>query len=159
MNTRVQVEHPVTEMITRVDIIKEQLKIANGDKLSYQQQDIKVRGHAIECRINAEDSETFMPSPGKIKSYHAPGGPGIRMDTHLYNGYTVPPHYDSMIGKLIAHGCDRSTAINRIRGALDELVIDGIRTNINLQKRIIKDTSFIQGGANIHYLEKKLGLD
>ncbi|RLA07292.1 MAG: acetyl-CoA carboxylase biotin carboxylase subunit [Gammaproteobacteria bacterium] len=158
MNTRVQVEHPVTEMITGVDIIKEQLKIANGDELSYQQHDIKVRGCAIECRINAEDSETFMPSPGKIKSYHAPGGPGIRMDTHLYNGYTVPPHYDSMIGKLISHGCDRLTAINRISGALDELVIDGIKTNINLQKRIIKDTAFIQGGANIHYLEKKLGL-
>jgi acetyl-CoA carboxylase, biotin carboxylase subunit len=159
MNTRVQVEHPVTEMITGVDIISEQLKIANGDKLSYKQKDIKINGCAIECRINAENPDNFMPSPGKIKSYHAPGGPGIRMDSHIYNGYNVPPHYDSMIGKLIAHGKNRDTAIARILGALDELIIDGIHTNIALQKRIIKDAAFKQGGANIHYLEKKLGID
>ena len=159
MNTRVQVEHPVTEMITGVDIIKEQLYIASGEKLRYKQSDIKVTGHAIECRINAEDAKTFMPSPGKIERYHAPGGPGIRVDTHIYAGYHVPPHYDSMIGKLIAYGNDRDIAIARMQGALDEISIKGIRTNIDLHKDILADAAFQAGGTNIHYLEKKLGLD
>lgn len=159
MNTRVQVEHPVTEMITGVDIIKEQLYIASGEKLRYKQSDIKVTGHAIECRINAEDAKTFMPSPGKIERYHAPGGPGIRVDTHIYAGYHVPPHYDSMIGKLIAYGNDRDIAIARMQGALDEISIKGIRTNIDLHKDILSDAAFQAGGTNIHYLEKKLGLD
>jgi len=158
MNTRVQVEHPVTEMITGVDIIREQLSIAAGNKLNYKQEDIKVRGHAIECRLNAEDSKTFMPSPGQITSYHAPGGPGVRMDTHIYNGYSVPPHYDSMIGKLITFGDTRESAIARMSGALSEIVIDGIRTNINLQRDIISDGNFAAGETDIHYLEKKLGI-
>ena len=159
MNTRVQVEHPVTEMITGVDIIKEQLYIASGEKLRYKQSDIKVTGHAIECRLNAEDARTFMPSPGKIERYHAPGGPGIRVDTHIYAGYSVPPHYDSMIGKLIAYGNDRDIAIARMQGALDEISIKGIRTNIDLHKDILDDAAFQAGGTNIHYLEKKLGID
>ncbi|MCK5263240.1 MAG: acetyl-CoA carboxylase biotin carboxylase subunit [Gammaproteobacteria bacterium] len=159
MNTRVQVEHPVTEMITGVDIIKEQLYIASGEKLRYKQSDIKVTGHAIECRLNAEDARTFMPSPGKIERYHAPGGPGIRVDTHIYAGYSVPPHYDSMIGKLIAYGNDRDIAIARMQGALDEISITGIRTNIDLHKDILGDAAFQAGGTNIHYLEKKLGID
>ena len=158
MNTRVQVEHPVTEMITCIDIVKEQLRIAAGEGLSYTQDDIAVHGHAIECRINAEDSETFMPSPGRIETFHAPGGPGIRMDTHIYNGYTVPPHYDSMIGKLVAFGDSRESALARMRVALDEMVIDGIRCNIKLQRKIITDPAFMAGGTDIHYLEKKLGL-
>ena len=158
MNTRVQVEHPVTEMITGVDIVKEQLFIAAGMGLSHRQEDIHINGHAIECRINAEDSETFMPSPGTIQSYHAPGGPGIRMDTHIYNGYFVPPYYDSMIGKLIAHGATRESALARMRVALNEIVIDGIKTNIRLQRSIVTDCAFMEGGTNIHYLEKKLGL-
>ncbi len=158
MNTRVQVEHPVTEMITGVDIVKEQLRIAAGLPLSYRQEDIVLRGHAIECRINAEDAKTFLPCPGHISQYHAPGGPGIRVDSHIYNGYTVPPHYDSMIGKLIAWGEDRATAIARMRGALSEIVIDGIRTNIELQRDIMADAAFQRGGTDIHYLEKKLGL-
>jgi len=158
MNTRVQVEHPVTEMITGVDIIKEQLYIASGEKLRYKQSDIEINGHAIECRINAEDAKTFMPSPGKIERYHPPGGPGIRIDTHIYGGYTVPPHYDSMIGKLIAYGCNREVAIARMRGALDEIDITGIKTNIDLHRDIMADTAFQAGGTNIHYLEKKLGL-
>jgi acetyl-CoA carboxylase biotin carboxylase subunit len=158
MNTRVQVEHPVTEMITGVDIIKEQLYIASGEKLRYKQSDIEISGHAIECRINAEDAKTFMPSPGKIERYHPPGGPGIRIDTHIYGGYTVPPHYDSMIGKLIAYGCDREVAIARMQGALAEIDITGIRTNIDLHRDIMADTAFQAGGTNIHYLEKKLGL-
>jgi acetyl-CoA carboxylase biotin carboxylase subunit len=158
MNTRVQVEHPVTEMITCIDIVKEQLRIAAGLGLSYTQDDIDVHGHAIECRINAEDPETFMPSPGKIQTFHSPGGPGIRMDTHIYNGYTVPPYYDSMIGKLIAFGDTRESALARMRVALDEMVIDGIRCNISLQRDIITDPAFIKGGTDIHYLEKKLGL-
>ena len=157
MNTRVQVEHPVTEMITGVDIVKEQLFIAAGMGLSHRQEDIHINGHAIECRINAEDSETFMPSPGTIQSYHAPGGPGIRMDTHIYNGYFVPPYYDSMIGKLIAHGATRESALARMRVALNEIVIDGIKTNIRLQRSIVTDCAFMEGGTNIHYLEKKLG--
>lgn len=158
MNTRVQVEHPVTEMVTGVDIIKEQLYIASGEPLRYKQSDIVMRGHAIECRLNAEHSKTFMPSPGKIKHYHPPGGPGIRIDTHIYGGYTVPPHYDSMIGKLIAYGDDRAGALARMRGALDEITITGINTNIELHKDIINDANFQAGGTNIHYLEKKLGL-
>jgi len=158
MNTRVQVEHPVTEIITGVDIIKEQLRIASGETLGIKQSDIEIRGHAIECRLNAEHPETFMPSPGMIERYHPPGGPGIRIDTHIYAGYTVPPHYDSMIGKLIAYGCNRDVAIARMLGALDEISITGINTNIDLHKRIISDPNFQAGGTNIHYLEKKLGL-
>jgi acetyl-CoA carboxylase biotin carboxylase subunit len=158
MNTRVQVEHPVTEMVTGVDIVKEQLRIAAGEALSYAQDDIKLQGHAIECRINAEDPTNFMPSPGDITQLHIPGGPGVRVDTHLYNGYRVPPYYDSMIGKLITHGETRDSAIARMQGALSEMVIDGIKTNIPLQKNIMKDSVFKAGGANIHYLEKKLGL-
>ncbi len=158
MNTRVQVEHPVTEMITGVDIIKEQLYIASGEKLRYKQSDIEINGHAIECRINAEDAKTFMPSPGKIERYHPPGGPGIRIDTHIYGGYTVPPHYDSMIGKLIAYGCNREVAIARMQGALAEIDITGIKTNIDLHREIMADSAFQAGGTNIHYLEKKLGL-
>jgi acetyl-CoA carboxylase biotin carboxylase subunit len=158
MNTRVQVEHPVTEMITGVDIVKEQLLIASGEKLSIKQEDVKISGHAIECRLNAEDAETFMPSPGEITQLHVAGGPGIRFDSHLYNGYTVPPHYDSMIGKLIAHGASREQALARMHVALSEMVIDGIKTNIPLQQDIMKDANFAAGGVNIHYLEKKLGL-
>ena len=158
MNTRVQVEHPVTEMITWVDIIKEQILIASGYPLRFKQEDIQVHGHAIECRINAEDSRTFLPSPGKITLYHAPGGPGVRMDSHIYNGYTVPPYYDSMIGKLITYGSSRETAIARMNGALSEIIIEGIKTNIDLQKDILSDGNFATGGTDIHYLEKKLGL-
>jgi acetyl-CoA carboxylase, biotin carboxylase subunit len=158
MNTRVQVEHPVTEMVTGIDIVKEQIRIADGQKLRYGQEEVELRGHAIECRINAEHSETFLPSPGRIQAFHAPGGPGIRMDTHIYSGYRVPSHYDSMIGKLIAHGEDRSAAISRMCNALRETVIDGIDTNINLQRQILLDAAFQAGGANIHYLEKKLGM-
>jgi acetyl-CoA carboxylase biotin carboxylase subunit len=158
MNTRVQVEHPVTEMITGVDIVKEQLRIAAGEALAYKQSDIKIRGHAIECRINAEDPETFMPCPGNITHLHIPGGPGIRVDTHIYDGYRVPPYYDSMIGKLIAHGETRESALARMKTALSEMVIDGIKTNIPLQQRIMQDEAFAKGGANIHYLEKKLGI-
>jgi acetyl-CoA carboxylase biotin carboxylase subunit len=158
MNTRVQVEHPVTEMITGVDIVKEQILIAAGERLRYKQEDIQIRGHAVVCRINAEDSETFMPSPGKITEFHAPGGPGVRLETHIYTGYTVPRYYDSMIGKLITHGEDRDSAIARMCNALRETVIDGINTNIKLQRSILKDGAFLAGGANIHYLEKKLGM-
>ena len=158
MNTRVQVEHPVTEMITGVDIVKEQLLVASGEPLSYTQDQIQIRGHAVECRINAEDPRNFMPSPGDITQLHIPGGPGVRIDTHLYNGYRVPPYYDSMIGKLITHGETRAVAIARMRTALSEMVIDGIKTNIPLQADIMADTNFQAGGMNIHYLEKKLGL-
>jgi acetyl-CoA carboxylase biotin carboxylase subunit len=158
MNTRVQVEHPVTEMITGVDIVKEQLRIASGLPLSFKQEDIKVQGHSFECRINAEDSKTFLPCPGTIKHFHAPGGIGIRVDSHIYNGYTVPPHYDSLIAKLISFGEDRETALKRMSIALDEMLVDGIRSNIPLQKEIVKDPNFQDGGVNIHYLEKKLGL-
>ena len=159
MNTRVQVEHPVTEMITGVDIIKEQLRVAAGLGLSLTQKDVKIQGHAIECRINAEDSKTFMPCPGKINYFHAPGGPGIRMDTHIYSGYTVPPNYDSLIGKLIAYGPTRDVAFARMRNALDEIVVEGIRSNILLHKdEIMRDANFARGGVDIHYLEKKLGL-
>jgi len=158
MNTRVQVEHPVTEMVTGVDIVKQQILIAAGHELPYRQEEIEIRGHAIECRINAENPENFMPSPGTITQLHVAGGPGIRFDSHIYNGYTVPPHYDSMIGKLIAWGESRESAIARMRTALSEMVIEGIHTNIPLQADIMRDAGFEAGGANIHYLEKKLGL-
>jgi acetyl-CoA carboxylase biotin carboxylase subunit len=158
MNTRVQVEHPVTEMVTDVDIVKQQLLVAAGHKLYLKQKDIALRGHAIECRINAEDPGNFMPSPGIVNQFHCPGGPGIRVDSHLYNGYTVPPHYDSMIGKIIAFGDSRAAAISRMSGALAEAVIDGIKTNIPLHREIMRDANFQQGGTDIHYLEKKLGL-
>lgn len=158
MNTRLQVEHPVTEMVTSVDIVKEQLRIAGGEQLTLKQEDIVVRGHAIECRINAEDPKTFMPSPGLIELWHAPGGPGVRMDSHIYSGYRVPPYYDSLIGKLIAHGNDRATAIARMRNALTEIVIEGIRTNIPLHQEIFQHSAFQKGGTDIHYLEKRLGL-
>ncbi len=159
MNTRIQVEHPVTEMITGVDLVKEQLRIASGLPLSITQEDIKVRGHAIECRINAEDPNTFLPSPGKIAHLHSAGGIGVRWDSHLYGGYTVPAHYDSMVGKLITHGETREVAIARMKNALAETIIDGIKTNIALQESILTDKNFQQGGTNIHYLEKKLGLN
>jgi len=158
MNTRVQVEHPVTEMVTGFDIVKEQLLVASGQQLSFKQSDVVLRGHAIECRINAEDSKTFIPSPGLIEQFHMPGGPGIRVETHIYNGYVVPPYYDSMIGKLIAHGEDRASAIARMRTALNELVIGGINCNIPLLLDIINDPGFDAGSQNIHYLEKKLGM-
>ncbi len=158
MNTRVQVEHPVTEMVTGIDIVKEQLRIAAGEPLSYTQDDVVLRGHAIECRLNAEDPVTFMPCPGTIDVFHMPGGPGIRCETHIYNGYKVPPYYDSMIGKLIAHGEDRASSIARMKTALSEMVIDGIKTNIPLQQDIMADTAFALGSQNIHYLEKKLGM-
>ena len=158
MNTRVQVEHPVTEMITGIDIVREQLRIAAGEKLSFEQSDIRIQGHAIECRINAEDARTFMPSPGLITLAHAPGGPGIRYDSHIYSGYRVPPFYDSMIGKLIAHGHDRDAAFARMRNALNEIVIEGIKTNVALHQEIFQHAAFQQGGTDIHYLEKRLGL-
>ncbi|MCK5813885.1 MAG: acetyl-CoA carboxylase biotin carboxylase subunit [Cocleimonas sp.] len=156
MNTRLQVEHPVTELITGVDLVKQQLLIASGKKLMIKQEDIVPRGHAIECRINAEDPDTFIPSPGKIERFHQPGGLGVRVDSHIYGGYTVPPHYDSMIGKLIVHADDRDSAIARMEGALTEMVVEGIKTNIPLQRRIMADTAFRKGGAGIDYLEKKL---
>ena len=156
MNTRVQVEHPVTELITGIDIVKEQLKIAAGEKLSFRQEDLVLRGHAVECRINAEDPRTFMPSPGKVDLWHAPGGPGIRVDSHLYSGYTVPPFYDSLVAKVIAHGDDRESAIARMRIALSEMVVDGIKTNIPLHQELCQDAAFRIGGTDIHYLEKKL---
>lgn len=156
MNTRIQVEHPVTEMVTGIDIVKEQLKIAAGMPLTIRQEDVKITGHAIECRINAEDPRTFVPSPGKINQFHAPGGYGIRFDSHIYNGYVVPPFYDSLIGKLITFGENRSTAIAKMRNALDEIVIEGIKTNVALHHDLIRDANFHSGGTNIHYLEHKL---
>ncbi len=156
MNTRVQVEHPVTEMITGIDIVKEQLLIASGQKLRYKQSDITIKGHAIECRINAEDPRSFLPSPGKINLFHAPGGPGIRVDSHIYTGYSVPPYYDSMIGKIISHGENRANAIAKMRNALFELIVDGIKTNIELHQDILSDPHFQKGCQNIHFLEKKL---
>jgi acetyl-CoA carboxylase biotin carboxylase subunit len=158
MNTRVQVEHPITEMVTGVDIVKEQLRIAAGEPLSFTQDFIQIKGHAIECRLNAEDPNSFMPSPGLITQYHSPGGPGIRVDSHIYNGYSVPPYYDSLIGKLIAYGDNRDNALARMRNALAELVIEGIKTNAPLHRRILNDPNFMAGGANIHYLERQLGL-
>jgi acetyl-CoA carboxylase biotin carboxylase subunit len=156
MNTRLQVEHPVTEMVTGIDIVKEQIQIAAGSTLSFKQSDIQIRGHAIECRINAEDPVNFTPSPGTITRFHPPGGPGIRIDSHIYSGYKVPPYYDSMIGKLIAHGENRAAAIARMRMALTEIIIEGIKTNIPLHRDIIHDAAFIAGGTNIHYLERRL---
>lgn len=156
MNTRVQVEHPVTEMITGIDIVKEQLRIAAGMPLSYTQDDVHIRGHAIECRINAEDPKTFMPSPGTISVYHAPGGPGVRVDSHIYSTYKVPAHYDSLIGKVITHGDTRAVAIARMKNALDEMLVEGIKSNIAMHQEIFKDENFLQGGTNIHYLEKHL---
>ena len=159
MNTRVQVEHPVTEMVTGVDIVKEMLSIAAGNKLSIKQKDVVIRGHSLECRINAEDPEKFLPSPGKVKHFHAPGGNGVRVDSHLYSGYSVPPNYDSLIGKLITYGATREEAMARMRNALDEIVVDGIKTNIPLHRDLVRDEGFGKGGVNIHYLEKKLGMD
>lgn len=156
MNTRVQVEHPVTELITGVDIVREQLRIASGLPISRRQDEITFSGHALECRINAEDPQTFMPSPGRITTFHAPGGPGVRVDSHIYDGYTVPPFYDSLIAKIISYGEDRGQALARMRQALNELVIEGIRTNTALHRELVRDASFIAGGVSIHYLESKL---
>jgi acetyl-CoA carboxylase biotin carboxylase subunit len=153
MNTRVQVEHPVTEMITGVDIVREQIRVAGGEPLGFEQSDITFTGHAMECRINAEDPQTFLPSPGNIKRFHAPGGIGVRVDSHIYDGYTVPPFYDSLIAKVITHGHDRATAMRRMQRALDELVVEGIRTNAALHRNLVRDTSFLAGGVSIHYLE------
>lgn len=158
MNARLQVEHPVTEMITGIDIVKEQMNIASGKKLSFSQSDIHMQGHAIECRINAEDPKTFLPSPGLISLWHPPGGPGIRTDSHVYTGYKVPPFYDSMIGKIIAHGNNRHTAISRMKTALSEMVIEGIKSNIPLHQEVLQHSAFEKGGTNIHYLEKRLGI-
>ena len=158
MNTRIQVEHPVTEMITGIDIVKEQLRIAGGHPLSFRQEDIKMIGHAFECRINAEDPISFLPQPGTINSFHAPGGIGVRVDSHIYNGYSVPPHYDSLLGKLITHGSDRESALLRMKTALDEMVVEGIKTNIELHADLVRDPAVKEGGVDIHYLEKKLGL-
>ncbi len=156
MNTRVQVEHPVTEMITGIDIVQEQIKIAAGQRLGFRQRDIVFKGHAIECRLNAEDPFKFTPSPGRIQSWHMPGGPGIRVDSHAYSGYLVPPNYDSMIGKLIAYGATREQAIRRMRIALSEMVIDGILTNVPLHRELMLDSKFVEGGTSIHYLEQRL---
>jgi len=158
MNTRIQVEHPVTEMVTGVDLVAEQIRIAAGKRLRLRQDEVRFRGHAVECRINAEDPKRFVPSPGRIQVYHAPGGPGVRVDSHVYTGYVVPPYYDSMIGKVITWGEDRSSAIARMRTALSEMVIEGINSNVPLHQDLLNDTAFEEGGANIHYLEKKLGL-
>jgi acetyl-CoA carboxylase biotin carboxylase subunit len=156
MNTRIQVEHPVTEMITGIDLVQEQIRVAAGEKLRFRQRDVELKGHAIECRINAEDPFKFTPSPGKILSWHAPGGPGIRVDSHAYAGYYVPPHYDSMVGKVISYGATREQAIKRMQIALSEMVVEGILTNIPLHRELMVDARFIEGGTNIHYLEQKL---
>jgi acetyl-CoA carboxylase biotin carboxylase subunit len=156
MNTRIQVEHPVTEMITGVDLVQEQIRVAAGEKLRLRQRDVMLRGHAIECRINAEDPFKFTPSPGRIISYHPPGGPGIRVDSHIYQGYFVPPHYDSLIGKVIAYGVTRDQALRRMRIALSEMAVQGIQTNIPLHQELLLDDRFIKGGTSIHYLEQKL---
>ncbi|MBC7944153.1 MAG: acetyl-CoA carboxylase biotin carboxylase subunit, partial [Burkholderiales bacterium] len=156
MNTRLQVEHPVTEMITGIDIVQTQIRIAAGERLAFKQRDIVLKGHAVECRINAEDPYKFTPSPGRITSYHVPGGPGIRVDSHAYNNYLVPSHYDSMIGKLIAYGDTRAQAIARMRIALSETIVEGIRTNIPLHQEMMIDAAFLRGGTSIHYLEQKL---
>jgi acetyl-CoA carboxylase, biotin carboxylase subunit len=158
MNTRVQVEHPVTELITGIDIVQEQIRVAAGEKLRFRQRDIQINGHAIECRINAEDPFKFTPSPGKISAWHPPGGPGIRVDSHAYSGYTVPPHYDSMIGKVIAYGSTRDQAIKRMRIALSEMAVEGIQTNLALHRELLADANFVNGGTSIHYLEHKLAL-
>jgi acetyl-CoA carboxylase, biotin carboxylase subunit len=156
MNTRIQVEHPVSEMVTGIDLIKEQIRVCSGLPLSIKQSDVIIRGHSFECRINAEDPKTFMPCPGLVKSFHAPGGLGVRVDSHLYNGYTVPPNYDSMVAKIITFGDTREIALNRMRNALDETIVDGIRTNIPLQQMLVRDPEFRKGCVNIHYLEKRL---
>ena len=156
MNTRIQVEHPVTEMVTGIDLVQEQIYIAAGEKLRMRQKDVQIRGHAIECRINAEDPYRFTPSPGRITSYHPPGGPGIRVDSHVYQGYTVPPNYDSMVGKVIAFGATREQALARMRIALSEMVVEGIQTNIELHRELLNDTRVLRGGVSIHYLEQKL---
>ena len=156
MNTRIQVEHPVTEMVTGIDLVQQQIRVAAGEKLAFRQKDIELRGHAIECRINAEDPYRFTPSPGRITSYHPPGGPGIRVDSHVYAGYSVPPYYDSMIGKVIAYGTTREQAIRRMRIALSEMVVEGILTNIPLHLDLLHDMRFVRGGTSIHYLEQKL---
>lgn len=156
MNTRIQVEHPVTEMITGIDLLQEQIRVASGEKLRFSQADIHFRGHAFECRINAEDPKTFVPCPGRISQYHMAGGPGVRVDSHVYSNYTVPPYYDSMIGKIITHGMHRSEALTRMNGALQEMVIEGIKTNLPLHRELVQDSGFIKGGCDIHYLEKTL---
>jgi acetyl-CoA carboxylase biotin carboxylase subunit len=156
MNTRVQVEHPVTEMVTGIDIVQEQIRVAAGEKLRFRQRDIEQKGHAIECRINAEDPERFTPSPGRITAWHPPGGPGVRVDSHAYTGYFVPPHYDSMIGKVICYGDTRSQALARMRIAMSEMVVEGIKTNIPLHRELLIDEKFVLGGTSIHYLEKRL---
>ena len=156
MNTRIQVEHPVTEMITGIDLLQEQIRVADGEKLRFSQKDIHFRGHALECRINAEDPDTFLPCPGRISHYHMAGGPGVRVDSHVYSNYSVPPYYDSMIGKIITHGMHRGEALARMNGALQEMVIDGIKTNLPLHRQLIQDVGFVEGGYDIHYLEKSL---
>lgn len=156
MNTRIQVEHPVTERVTGIDLVRQQILVATGKELEYRQEDIRIKGHAIECRINAEDPDTFMPSPGTIERFHPPGGPGIRIDSHIYDGYRVPPNYDSMIGKIIAYAQDRRTSIARMQVALAETILTGVKSNIPLQQRILSDLGFQEGGQNIHYLEKRL---
>ncbi|MBI2319709.1 MAG: acetyl-CoA carboxylase biotin carboxylase subunit, partial [Betaproteobacteria bacterium] len=156
--TRVQVEHPVTEMITGIDIVEQQIRVAAGEKLSHRQREVELRGHAIECRINAEDPFSFTPSPGRITTWHPPGGPGIRVDSHVYQGYSVPPYYDSLIGKIIAYGENRDQAIRRMRIALSEMAVEGIMTNIPLHQELLLDNRVIKGGVGIHYLEQKLAL-
>ncbi|MEI6737123.1 MAG: acetyl-CoA carboxylase biotin carboxylase subunit, partial [Pseudomonadota bacterium] len=156
MNTRVQVEHPVSEMITGVDIVQEQIRIAAGHKLRYRQKEIVLSGHAIECRINAEHPVSFVPSPGRITRFHVPGGPGIRVDSHVYADYFVPPYYDSLIAKVIAHGDTRQQAFARMRTALSEMVVEGIHTNLPLHQELLSDTAFIRGGTSIHFLEERM---
>ncbi len=156
MNTRIQVEHPVTEMITGIDLLKEQIRVADGQRLRFTQDQIRLNGHAFECRINAEDPQTFMPSPGQITQYHMAGGPGVRVDSHVYSYYVVPPYYDSMIGKVITHGMHRTEALARMSGALQEMVVEGIKTNIPLHRKLVQDPGFVKGGCDIHYLEKNI---
>ncbi|MBN9401352.1 MAG: acetyl-CoA carboxylase biotin carboxylase subunit, partial [Burkholderiales bacterium] len=156
MNTRIQVEHTITEMITGIDLVQQQLRIAAGEKFTLRQRDVHLRGHAIECRINAEDPYKFTPSPGKISNWHTPGGPGVRMDSHVFTGYTVPPYYDSMIAKLITYGDDRHQAIMRMDIALSEMIVEGVQTNIPLHRELMQDARFVEGGTSIHYLEQKL---
>ncbi|HUH40103.1 MAG TPA: acetyl-CoA carboxylase biotin carboxylase subunit, partial [Castellaniella sp.] len=156
MNTRIQVEHTITEMITGIDLVQQQLRIAAGEPFTLRQRDVHLRGHAIECRINAEDPFKFTPSPGLISNWHTPGGPGVRMDSHVYSGYTVPPYYDSMIAKLITYGDDRHQAIMRMDIALSEMIVEGVQTNIALHRELLQDANFIRGGTSIHYLEHKL---
>ena len=157
MNTRLQVEHPVTELVTGIDLVKTQIQVAAGERIPFKQSDVTMKGHAIECRINAEDPLTFAPHPGKISLFHAPGGPGIRVDSHLYSGYTVPPNYDSLIAKLIASGDTRESAIARMRTALDEIIVEGIRTNVAMHIDMLRDRGFVEGRVDIGYLERKLG--